>query len=54
MPQPLERPSGPARQLEEAIEELEASRRAMAGKRAVAGKKVASQQEEARLATMAP
>ena len=54
MPQLLERPSGLARQLEEAIGELKASKRAMAGKRAVVGKKVASQPVVARLATMAP
>ena len=54
MPQLLERPSGLARQLEEAIEELKASRRVMAGKRAVAGKKVASQLVVARLVTVVP
>ena len=50
----LERPSGLARQLEEAIEELKASRRAVAGKQAAAGKKVAPRPVVARLAAMAP
>ena len=54
MQQLLERPSVLARRLEEAIEELKASRRVMAGKRAVVGKKVASQMVVARLVTMVP
>ena len=54
MPQLLGRPSGLARQLEEAIVELRASKRVMAGKRAVVGKKVASRLVVARLVTVVP